>query len=663
MNKLFSKIAALSVGLAMAVGVGVAVGQKNYSSAKAVDEDVVIDLNFTKNTYGMNTTQGNQTLTGDAATYGFEVNGGAKISASPATSSSYFMLGKTGKYLRNTSAPENYYVSSISLTYSSGVSTNVVLSISFGEDALTSQAEGDDLHTLAKASASATVETTNTNKDNAYFLLYVTNNYNVQIKELIVTWKVKAPSKTVANVTGVHESPSQVYVGDILSTSSVTLDVVYSDETPGVVASSRVECDTSTPGNVKATAYYDDATGNKSAQFDVQVLAVEVESIEKSGTFKTEFSENQAFSFGGGKIIVNKNNGSSEIIDPTAEGVSVKIGETDITGITYYIQKSDKDKVVTISYQGKSFTYTITSVSDAVVADGYYQMITSSEDLVVDAKYVIGYVDSNKDISVLMGAQNTNNRASLAATISEGKVNDLPAGAVVFTLKAGNKSNTYSFYDGTGYLYAASGSSNHLKTEVELSDNSSFSVAVANTGLVTADAQGTNSHCRIKCNTGNNPIIFSCYTTGSTTGTLINLFKFVASERTDDQKAVDTFINTYMHLDDVDVNDHTGGNACKGEAGYYAVAKEHYASLTADQKTFFATSEEFRVARARERLAAWAVANGETFNPAEGTFTNIRLNPVNFIGGDTSGFAIIIVISTVSILAFGLAIMLRKKHR
>lgn len=650
MNKIFSKIATLSVGLAMAVGVGVAVGHVAVK-VSAEDDSITFTTSSENVGYSGSGTASNLSMESDGVTLTFSSVTGK--TNSPAR----IQIAKSATI---TSTEFGGYIKSLTVNNYAHTANS-----SDGSFTVQGSADGEtfvDVEEHTGLSKSAGTVVTSVNVANKYTNFKIVNGSArvMQLSSIVVEYE-KQEAKVVKNVTGVHSAPSSCYVGDTITATSVKLDVVFSDNEVGIVTASSVACDTSAPGNVKATASYDEATGVKTAQFDVQVLAVEVESIEKSGTFKTEFSENQAFSFGGGKIIVNKNNGSSETIDPTAEGVSVKIGETDITGITYYIQKSDKDKVVTISYQGKSFTYTIASVSDAIATDGYYQLIKSSSELVVGSNYVIGATAAG----VVMGSQADNNRNGVAATISEEKINDLPAGAVVFTLKAGKSEDTYSFYDGAGagYLYAASSGSNYLRTEVELSDNSSFSLAVDEAGLVTAIAQGTNSRNRMRYNPNNGSPIFSCYGSTSTVGSLVSLYKFVASERTDDQKAVDTFINTYMHLDDVDVNDHTGGNACKGEAGYYAVAKEHYASLTADQKTFFATSEEFRVARARERLAAWAVANGETFNPAEGTFTNIRLNPVNFIGGDTSGFAIIIVISTVSVLAFGLAIMLRKKHR
>ena len=198
-----------------------------------------------------------------------------------------------------------------------------------------------------------------------------------------------------------------------------------------------------------------------------------------------------------------------------------------------------------------------------------------------------------------------------------------------------------------------------------MSDNSSFSISINGTsGDVTADANGTYTHNRMRANPNNGNPIFACYTASSTTGTLVRLYKYVAQEKSDDQKAVDTFVSTYMHLDDVNINNHFDTGACKGETGYYALAKAAYLALTADQKSIFNTSEEFSVVRAKERLTAWAVANGETFDPAAGTFeTSVLYTPVmNF--ENNAGYVIMIAVITLSAIAFGVVILTHKrKHQ
>jgi len=80
----------------------------------------------------------------------------------------------------------------------------------------------------------------------------------------------------------------------------------------------------------------------------------------------------------------------------------------------------------------------------------------------------------------------------------------------VFTLKEGNVSNTYAFYDGSGYIFAASSSNNQLKTESSLSNNSSWKLTFDGNN-VEIKAQGTNTINVIKYNSSGK--VFSCYST------------------------------------------------------------------------------------------------------------------------------------------------------
>ncbi len=110
--------------------------------------------------------------------------------------------------------------------------------------------------------------------------------------------------------------------------------------------------------------------------------------------------------------------------------------------------------------------------------------------------------------------QKTNNRAAAAVT-KDG--NKLKLGTTVqkLTLEKGKKDNTFAFDTGSGYLYAASSDKNHLKTESKLSDNSSWSVAIAD-GAATVIAQGSNTRniMRYNPNTGKGDPLFACYKSG-----------------------------------------------------------------------------------------------------------------------------------------------------
>ena len=81
-------------------------------------------------------------------------------------------------------------------------------------------------------------------------------------------------------------------------------------------------------------------------------------------------------------------------------------------------------------------------------------------------------------------------------------------------LEDGTKSNTFALNVDDAYLYAASSSDNHLKTKNTLDDNGSWSITIANSGVATIKAQGTNTRNWIRYNANSNQERFSCYGSG-----------------------------------------------------------------------------------------------------------------------------------------------------
>ena len=134
-----------------------------------------------------------------------------------------------------------------------------------------------------------------------------------------------------------------------------------------------------------------------------------------------------------------------------------------------------------------------------------WQLVKNVSDLAVGDTVVIAAKDYNYALST---TQNNNNRAQ--ATIE--KVEEalvVNEEVQVLTLEAGNKEGTFAFYTGSGYLYAASSGSNHLKTEKTLSDNSSWKIEIAADGTATVVAQGTYTRNVMQYNQSDN--LFSCY--------------------------------------------------------------------------------------------------------------------------------------------------------
>lgn len=113
----------------------------------------------------------------------------------------------------------------------------------------------------------------------------------------------------------------------------------------------------------------------------------------------------------------------------------------------------------------------------------------------------------------LSTTQNKNNRGQASITKNDQKKTITTPGADVqiLTLEAGTKTDTFAFNTGNGYLYAASSSSNYLRTETTLSDNSSWNIEVSD-GIATIKAKGTNNRNWLRYNS--NSSLFSCYGSG-----------------------------------------------------------------------------------------------------------------------------------------------------
>ena len=102
----------------------------------------------------------------------------------------------------------------------------------------------------------------------------------------------------------------------------------------------------------------------------------------------------------------------------------------------------------------------------------------------------------------------------------------------------------------------------------------------------------------------------------------------------------------------------------KNECGdYYAAAKAAYQALTDGEKTIFNTAAPY--ASARARLVAWAAANGEVFDPVNGTFAaNSHGSLINLANNNTIIISVIICsFAMVSLTVVAFEIKRRKFHK
>ena len=181
------------------------------------------------------------------------------------------------------------------------------------------------------------------------------------------------------------------------------------------------------------------------------------------------------------------------------------------------------------------FVPTLTMPAQA--AEGTWTLVTDVNDLAAGDQVIIAAKNANYAIST---TQESKYRGQVAITKNaDNTLGTLSNTVQIFTLKTGNKAGTFAFYTGSGYLSAVSSSSNDLKTNATLSDNSSFKIEIASaTGIATVRAQGTYTRNLILHNPSSTR--FSCYANISSSTKEICLYKFVAKACEHEECTYDT---------------------------------------------------------------------------------------------------------------------------
>ena len=150
------------------------------------------------------------------------------------------------------------------------------------------------------------------------------------------------------------------------------------------------------------------------------------------------------------------------------------------------------------------------TISDIVVVDvDKYALVTNST-LLADGQHII-IVDANK-AKALSTTQNKNNRGAVAITIEDGLIVDTN-GVEVITLDSIMDGETvkWELQVTGGFLYAASNSSNQLKTRENNSDaKGQWTISIDAKGVATVKASGATCNW-MQYNSNNGSPIFSCY--------------------------------------------------------------------------------------------------------------------------------------------------------
>ena len=233
---------------------------------------------------------------------------------------------------------------------------------------------------------------------------------------------------------------------------------------------------------------------------------------------------------------------------------------------------------VELTQSGESWTFTMPEYSVTVNATASaiidpatshtYELVTDASTLAADDVIIIAY--NSAEVHKAMGEQRTNNRASVDVTQSGTQI---IAGNTVQQITLEGDADGWYFNVGDGYLYAASSSSNWLRTQSEEDDNAKATIEISSENYATITFQGTNTRNLLQYN--NNNDIFSCYSSGQKAVQIYRLVETPTPE-TEEIKITSLKYSTYASDNALDFTE-------SGIKAFYATLDEDGSTLTFHQ--------------------------------------------------------------------------------
>lgn len=472
----------------------------------------------------------------------------------------------------------------------------------------------------------------------------------IRLKSISVSFNYETSGGTpiLTNITLNTSAVKKSFtINDVFTYAGLVVTANYSDTSSEVVESGYTVStpDLTQTGNKTVTVTY----SGKTATYDITVADAPISSITATAN-KTYYVGETIVS---SDITVTDNNGNN-VTDFTFELENYQFDYEDAASGGSLTSKTFKSAVeysnltcdLTVQVQRKEYETIVPTIS--------WNKVTSVSSLSIGDVIIIA--DSVQSVA-LSTTQNDNNRGSIAVTKSNDTIS-WSAGDVVpqqLTLTStaniqGAPADSFGLYTGDGYLYGAGASKNYLRTQSTNNVNGAFAITISN-GIATINATASANRANIRSNYTNNPSIFSCYASDSTTGNAVEIYK--KSGGTDTQFP-ENVANYIMYED---TNDQC--------ATKFTIAKGHFEELTVEGRNTFMTSSDYVISTARERLEAWARHQGKTIDydyvKGDYSISNISRIPVILNNSINNTTIIVVVTVCIAVIAIGGYFLLRKK--
>ncbi len=509
------------------------------------------------------------------------------------------------------------------------------------------------------------------------------------------------PNKTLSEID-VYTFPTKVSytIGEYFDPTGLVITRTYSDSSSdtysyaGHTSEFTFDPSTSTPlasGMETVEVTY----GGQSCSFEIELTAAkELSSISISG-YTTAFVEGDTFAFGG-TVTAHYADASTENVTSTAtfSGYDMTTVGNQTVAVTYQGESATYQIAVSagtlnsITVSGQTTTYTknaafsFDGICTATFANGYQKEVTptsvtspdmttaGNKTIIVSYTYNGNTRTTSYDISVNSYRTVMEESYSLIGTISYTSGSEVVSVNTLSTSKSGytniengpdtsNKAIRLGSGSNKGTLTITSTTSNIRKIVVNArtyNTDSPVNMTIGGTSnsLTTSYADYTKEYT-----TATNSCAIATTTNGKRAWIKsVTVYTYSSQDigQTEDCVGLETFINTYMHMDYTE----NLGYCSDSEHHYYSTAKEAFNGLNSHQRSLFTGNSAYTTEWTR--LSTWASKNGDSLNNSNQLAAGANPNPVSIIVGNSGNIvAIITVVALISAASIGGYFFLKKR--
>jgi len=408
MNKLFKKIAGLSLGLAMAIGVGVAVGsnQQEAKSVSAADQTAT----WTATSGGLGSGVGSGTIT-DSKGYSWSYTRTLKSGASySGWTSSCIQLGKNGgvENLTLTTSSIPGTIKSVGIECSSYQGKhNVLITV------------GSTTYLASTATASWTTVNTKSGtgtSSGAITISFTGGTRALYIKSLTVTYNNDTPSKTLSKIDVYDNSGKTWHAGDVVAATDLRVVATYSSGDPATITDGTGVTITSgatlAQGSNTVSVSYTDTYGTATNSVSITAAAaISLSSIAvTTAPTKTTYDEGDTFDSTGMVVTATYSDSSTANVTSSCVFTPSTALTTDVSSIsisyTYKGVEKTTTQAITVNEKHGTSTNPYT-VAEALAAIASGQGITGVYVRGIVSQIVTAYSSQHHNITFDISSDGT----------------------------------------------------------------------------------------------------------------------------------------------------------------------------------------------------------------------------------------------------------------